>query len=188
MAQNNCIILTGIKHSGKSTQGKLLAEKLNCPFVDLDDVITEITGRTPREIYKERGPSGFMILEEEAARKTVRDFSDKKIIIATGGGICDNQPALTILAPHGKFVFLEVPEKVSLERIMRKVVHHEDGTWENLPAYISAKEPKTEEEIQKIFHKFYEERTKLYQNFADVIIPLSTNSKQENTDLILSKI
>ena len=40
---NKSIILLGIKHSGKSTQGLLLSKELNCPWVDIDEKITELT-------------------------------------------------------------------------------------------------------------------------------------------------
>ena len=49
------IILLGIKHCGKSTQGKLLAKYFNCPFFDTDDEIEVLTGKSPRQIYTEQG-------------------------------------------------------------------------------------------------------------------------------------
>ena len=50
------IVLMGIKHCGKSTQGKIISQKLGLPFYDTDDVITLLTGKTPREIYTEKVP------------------------------------------------------------------------------------------------------------------------------------
>ena len=91
---NKSIILLGIKHSGKSTQGLLLSKELNCPWVDIDEKITELTGKTPREIYNQQGAAGFMQAEEEACSKIIDEFKNQKIIISTGGGICDNAPAL----------------------------------------------------------------------------------------------
>ena len=45
------IVLMGIKHCGKSTQGRIISKKLSVPFFDTDDVILEMTGKTPRQIY-----------------------------------------------------------------------------------------------------------------------------------------
>mgnify|MGYP003541431241 FL=1 len=60
------IVLMGIKHCGKSTQGKIISQKLGLPFYDTDDVITLLTGKTPREIYTEKGAEGFMEAEKYA--------------------------------------------------------------------------------------------------------------------------
>ena len=49
------IILLGIKHCGKSTQGKLLSNHLGCPFFDTDDEVTKLTGKSPRELYIQLG-------------------------------------------------------------------------------------------------------------------------------------
>ena len=144
---NKSIILLGIKHSGKSTQGLLLSKELNCPWIDLDDKITELTGKTPREIYTQQGAAGFMQAEENACLKVVEEFKNQKIVISTGGGICDNAPALEILSQFGTFIFLKTTEEVSISRIINKAEQLSNGTWKNLPAYISNKNPKTENEI-----------------------------------------
>ena len=58
----------GIKHCGKSTQGKILAKKMGAQFYDTDDVITEQTGKTPRQIYTESGEEGFKTAEKNACQ------------------------------------------------------------------------------------------------------------------------
>ena len=95
-----------------------------------------------------------MQAEEDACLKIVEEFKNQKIIISTGGGICDNAPALEILSQFGTFIFLKAPEEVSIARILNKTEQLSDGTWKNLPAYISNKNPKTEKEIRTIFHDF----------------------------------
>ncbi|MDY5046660.1 MAG: shikimate kinase [Treponema porcinum] len=102
--KNKSIILLGIKHSGKSTQGELLANHIGCPFIDIDTVITEMTGKTPRELYNENGPAGFMEAEENACIQTAQKYKDSQVVIATGGGICENAPALEKLRQLGEFV------------------------------------------------------------------------------------
>ena len=64
---NQGIILLGIKHCGKSTLGNLLSKQFHCPFFDTDDVITEMTGLSPRQIYQEQGPQAFMEAEAKEA-------------------------------------------------------------------------------------------------------------------------
>ena len=183
----DAIILIGIKHSGKSTQGKLLAKKSDRIFIDLDDVITELSGKTPREIYNSSGKDAFIQAEFLACEKVFSDYSGAKTVIATGGGICDNKKALEILSKMGKFVFLNVEEQIALSRILKKVVF-EDGIWQNLPAYIAKENPSSQKEIQEIFHQYYKRRTNLYSKIADFTINLSQNDKEQNSALILDFI
>ena len=185
MQKNRTIILMGIKHSGKSTQGRLLAGHFGCPFIDLDDEILKIFGKSPREIYTEKGPAGFMHAEEEACRKIESVCKNRLAVISTGGGICDNAPALNILRPLGIFVYLDIDEKSACDRILKKAEKLSDGTWKNLPAYIARQNPAEETEIRKIFHAFYEERSKTYRDIADIIVPTTEESKEENTKKIL---
>ena len=120
------VILMGIKHCGKSTQGKLISQKLELDFYDTDDVVTRMTGKTPREIYTEKGQSGFIEAEKEAClfiRDKVSSGSDfsKPVIIATGGGICSNKEAVEILKSFGIAVYLEVSEKIAASRVLREI-------------------------------------------------------------------
>lgn len=188
MQKNRAIILMGIKHSGKSTQGRLLAEHFGCPFIDIDDEITRIFGKTPREIYSENGPAAFMSAEEEICKKLESICNDKLVVISTGGGICDNAPALNSLRPLGTFIYIDVDEKTACDRILKKATKLSDGTWKNLPAYIAKQEPADETEVRRIFHSFYEERTKTYKQIADITVPTSEESKEENTKKILNAL
>lgn len=186
MQKNKAIILMGIKHSGKSTQGRLLAEHFGCPFIDIDDAITKLFKKTPREIYSEKGPVGFMYAEEETCKRIAASYANKQMIISTGGGICDNAPALNHLRPLGDFIYLEISEKTACNRIIKKASYDEiSRKWTNLPAYIAKKNPKDEDDVRKIFHTFYEERTETYKSIADKICHTTENSKEENSKKII---
>ena len=105
-------------------------------------------------------------------------------IISTGGGICENAPALNELRPLGIFVYLNVDENVAISRILKKAEYISEGKWKNLPGFIAKKNPATEADIRKIFHAFYEERTRIYAAFADVTIQPGTDSKEINAKKI----
>lgn len=188
MQKNKAIILMGIKHSGKSTQGRLLAEHLKCPFIDVDDAITKIFKKTPREIYSTSGAGGFMNAEEETCKKIAELCANKQIVISTGGGICDNAPALNYLRPLGDFIFINVSEETACARILKKAEQLSDGTWKNLPAYIANKNPANENEVRKIFHTFYVERTETYKKIADKTFFATDGSKEENFKKLVSEI
>ncbi len=136
------IVLMGIKHCGKSTQGRLISQKLGLPFFDTDDVIAEMTGKTPREIYTEKGQEGFIEAEKKACQQVKdRTGGTDSCVIATGGGICNNPDAVEILRSFGTLVYLEVDEKIAASRVLREIKKEADGTLSNMPAYIAKKIP-----------------------------------------------
>ena len=61
----------GCKHCGKSTQGRIIAQKLGCKFFDTDDVIKRFSGIDVRDYYKQNGASVFMQLEEKVCKKII---------------------------------------------------------------------------------------------------------------------
>ena len=188
------IILMGVKHCGKSTQARLVANYFSVPWFDSDDVIFEKTGMSAREIYSSRGKDAFLKAEKDAClalkdiEKTLANNSDFSCVIATGGGICNNNAALEILKSFGILVFLNAEEKIACSRITREVKKNPDGSLSNLPAYIAKENPQTLEDVRATFHNFFVERQKLYESVCDVKINLSAGSKTENRDLIISAL
>lgn len=184
----NSIILLGIKHCGKSTQGKLLAKHFGCPFYDTDDEITKMTGKTAREIYTEQGKEAFLTAEKEACKHLAETVKDTAVI-ATGGGICNNPEALEVLHQNGKFVFLNADEKTAASRIIWEIKYDSDGSMKNLPAYIAKENPQNVQDVRAIFHNFYEERQKIYKELCDVEVKLEHSAtKGENMKKILDAL
>lgn len=180
------IILLGIKHCGKSTLGRMLAAQFNCPFFDTDEVIAEMTGKTPREIYQQQGAEAFMEAEARACdylSRYLASLGEDEYIIATGGGICNNQRALDSLQRLGFFLFLEVPEEVAAQRILDEI-EWEDGTMKNLPAYIASENPTSTEDVERIFSGFYKERTARYRKLAQITCNLKGETAEENCQLL----
>mgnify|MGYP002623543650 FL=1 len=181
------IILLGIKHCGKSTQGKLLSNHLGCPFFDTDDEVTKLTGKSPRELYIQLGKEAFLDAEKNACAQLTEAVGDSAAVIATGGGICNNALALDSLHRIGTFVFLNADEKTACDRIVREIKYDGVGIMKNLPAYIANKNPKNVQDVREIFHEFYVERQKLYKKLCDVEVKLEhTSSKTENMQKILA--
>lgn len=188
MKKNSALILIGIKHCGKSSMGKILSEKLSVPFYDTDSVIRKMTGKTPREIFIESGEDSFKLAEQNACKKIAAELGEKKsAVIATGGGICNNKIALDELKKIGQFLFLVVNEETAFFRISKEI-SVEEGKLSNLPAFIARKNPQNMEDVRAIFHEFYEERTKLYKDIANIHVAVGNSSVQQNADRILALI
>lgn len=185
------IILMGIKHCGKSTQGRIISKKLSVQFFDTDDVIFEMTGKTPRQIYTELGNEGFQEAEEKACSfllEKINSSAEKNAVIATGGGICGNKKALDVLKKIGTFVFLKTPERIANFRVLREISVAQDGTLLNVPAFIAKKNPRSVADAKKIFHDFFIERECIYEQLADVVIDMSSSSKEANAAKIIESV
>ena len=79
------IYLIGYMASGKTTVGKILAEKLGWPFVDLDDAFEELYGYTTGEYIRKYGIEAFR-KKEKACVEMLSELPVQKVIYATGGG------------------------------------------------------------------------------------------------------
>lgn len=79
------IALLGFMGTGKSSIGKLLAEKINFKFIDTDKYIEKKTGLSIPEIFSDYGEKHFRQLESKYL-KEISDMEDD-LVIATGGGI-----------------------------------------------------------------------------------------------------
>lgn len=79
----NRIFLIGYMGSGKTTVGKLLAEKLHYSFVDMDSHIEEKQFKSVSQIFAELGEAKFRLIEQQCLHE-VADFENA--VISTGGG------------------------------------------------------------------------------------------------------
>ena len=99
------IILTGLRGSGKTTVGKILAKKLKWKFVDLDKEIEKEEKMKIKNIVELKGWEYFRAKEAEVTKKVAQ--LDKRIISTGGGTIIDKENEIE-LKKNGKVVYLYV--------------------------------------------------------------------------------
>ena len=80
------ITLTGFMGSGKTTVGKVLADYLGCPFLDLDELIVKKAGKSIPAIFEQDGEPVFRELEAKLLRQTVEKYAEGTVVLALGGG------------------------------------------------------------------------------------------------------
>jgi 3-dehydroquinate synthase len=108
------IFLYGPPASGKSTIGKLLADSLALPFVDLDQRIEVETGRTIAEIFAQEGETGFRKHERGKLRNILSlDWG----VIALGGGALIDPENRSLVEAAGPIICLNAPTEALLERV-----------------------------------------------------------------------
>jgi shikimate kinase len=109
------IYLIGYRGSGKSTVGRLLAQRLGRPQVDSDDLIEAESGMSIKDIFATKGEPWFRDLEA----KIVAEISARAqpTIVALGGGAILRESTQTILKATGKCVWLSASAEHLFERI-----------------------------------------------------------------------
>jgi shikimate kinase len=135
------ILLTGPKHSGKTSAGRALAALGGWTFTDLDELVEARTGKSPRTLYKE-GAEVFRAAEAAALEGLIGGGAPPAgglRIAAAGGGIIDNPRAMALLknSPGIISVYLEISSQTAWERIERAAA--ESG---ELPPFLDTADPR----------------------------------------------
>jgi 3-dehydroquinate synthase len=108
------IFLYGPPGSGKTSVGKVLAENLALPFVDLDQRIEEQAGKSIPDIFDEDGEAGFRLLE----KKALQDVSNMEWgVIALGGGALLDPANAVLVERSGSVSCLSAPQRVLHDRL-----------------------------------------------------------------------
>ena len=161
------IILTGMPSCGKSTLGRMLAKDLGYDFIDTDDVIIERNGCPLKDILDNEGLDGFIRREEEA----VCSVNATHTIIATGGSVVYSPKAMEHLKSLGKIVYLCLDYK-EVERRLGDL--HERGV---------AIAP------GKTLRDLFDERTPLYEKYADITVNIvNGNSVRQSLQNLLKQL
>ena len=116
LVSNQQITILGFMGTGKTTVARELGHKLNCPAIDLDELITSHAGRTPNEIIEHDGEEKFRELETQMLRQVLQDAEAR--VIALGGGAWTTAANRQLIADHEAIaVWLDAPFDLCWERI-----------------------------------------------------------------------
>ena len=108
------LYLIGMMGAGKTTVGKLLAQHLGYGFLDTDEVIVKVAGKSINTIFAEEGESTFRQLEGKVLSEVC---AYTKLAIATGGGIVMSSNNWSYLH-HGLIVWLDAPVELLYKRLL----------------------------------------------------------------------
>ena len=107
------MILIGLPGSGKTSVGKMVAERLNAPFVDVDAVIVRKEGKPIAMIFAELGEPAFRAIEQ---REVEAALAGDASIIAPGGGWAAQPGALAAVRGRAFVVYLKARAETATKR------------------------------------------------------------------------
>jgi XRE family aerobic/anaerobic benzoate catabolism transcriptional regulator len=110
------IALIGLRGGGKSTLGKLLAERLDVPFIELDREIEKRSGTTLSAIFDMFGQETFRRAEREALDEVLRRHSS--FVVATSGSIVTEPGTLELLLASCFTVWVRAEPAEHMNRVM----------------------------------------------------------------------
>lgn len=142
---NQNIVLIGMPGCGKTTIGKLTAQRLNTKFCDVDHYIEDKDGRSIPEIFKDDGEAHFRKLESMAVEEVSKYVGS---VISTGGGVIKFHKNMELLKKSGIIIFINR----SVESIIADI--ETDGR------------PLLKDGKERIY-KLYKERIDLYKKYCD---------------------
>jgi shikimate kinase len=187
------ILITGPKHTGKSSAGYITAQLKKGLFIDLDELVEHQTGKSPRALYRE-GPHIFRRAETAAlkilfnapenvrtpyqpgdgARGSLCDVKNRRLfIVAAGGGLIDNKDAIALLKNsvdvntkpiiHNRAEIFIIYLDVSADTAWNRIMHSARQSGE-LPAFLQTADPMT------THRNLHIRRSQAYREIAHFII------------------
>lgn len=162
------IVLIGFMGSGKTSIGRLVAQRLGFQFVDTDAVIVERAGMQVAEIFERHGEAWFREMETT----TLRSLGIlNRAVISTGGGIVVREENHALLRTLGFAIWLTASEEVIFERVSRNKKR----------PLLQTPNPRA------TLHELLEKRGALYATVAQFTIDSSRLSHEAAADMVIAE-
>ncbi|WP_322059457.1 helix-turn-helix transcriptional regulator [Paraburkholderia sp. J63] len=114
--RNERIALIGLRGAGKSTLGRMLAQELKVPFVELTRVIEQLAGCPPSEIHSLYGASAYRRYEQRALEAVIAEHP--RAVIASPGGLVSEPATFNTLLAHCFTVWLQAAPEEHMRRVV----------------------------------------------------------------------
>jgi len=162
------IYLIGFMGAGKTSVGKILAEKLRLEYCDLDELIEAECGKTISSIFSDHGEAFFRELESKTLRSVSQNGGQ---IVATGGGVVLRQSNWKIMKEEGITIYLKASP---------------DVLWSRIKNDTSRPLLQVEKPFEKV-RELLSFRMPLYEK-ADIVIETENKSPENIADNIIGQL
>ncbi|HZP78254.1 MAG TPA: helix-turn-helix transcriptional regulator [Pseudolabrys sp.] len=112
------IALVGLRGAGKSTLGQRLAQRLGCPFIELNRVVEQSYGASVSLLIEMSGLGTFRRYERDCLERVIAEHD--KVVIATAGGIVSNPETYAFLLDRTHTVWLKARPEEHMSRVMEQ--------------------------------------------------------------------
>ncbi len=112
------IALVGLRGAGKSTLGRMLAQKLDVPFIELDRMVEQEYGASVPLLIENAGVATFKRLERACLERVVSE--NEAAVIATAGGIVSNPETFGLLLRRSHAVWISAQPEEHMNRAMKQ--------------------------------------------------------------------
>ncbi|EPD61257.1 shikimate kinase [Streptomyces sp. 7R016] len=167
MTAVSAIVLVGPMGVGKSTVGRLLAERLGAGYRDTDDDIVAEQGRTIAEIFVDEGEPAFRAIEKAAVHKALAEHDG---VLALGGGAILDPDTRALLA-GARVVYLSMDVEEAVKR-----------TGLNTARPLLAVNPR------KQWRELMDARRSLYEEVATAVVATDGRTPEEVTQVALDAL
>jgi XRE family transcriptional regulator, aerobic/anaerobic benzoate catabolism transcriptional regulator len=110
------IALIGLRGAGKSTLGRMLAQHLNCAFIELDRVVEQDYGASVPDIIEMAGTATFRRHERAALERVIAEHD--AAVITTAGGIVSDRESYALLLRRSHAIWIKAGPKDHMGRVM----------------------------------------------------------------------
>ena len=114
-AKSKRVALIGLRGAGKSTLGKMLADDLDMPFIELSREIEKVAGCSIREIHDLYGTNAYRRYERRALEEVIQVYPE--MVLATPGGLVSDPVTLNQLLAHCTTVWLQADPEEHMARV-----------------------------------------------------------------------
>lgn len=165
-----CVILIGLRGSGKSVVGRALAELLGGAWVDTDEMVVADCGMSIAALFETEGQAEFRKRESQAVARAV---ATQPAVISVGGGAVLEAKNVALLKGAGEIVWLTAPPEVLLSRMMA-----DESTPDSRPRL-------TDLEDFEEMRQLSAQRRVIYEKAADLIVDTSARTPEEIAKVIV---
>lgn len=163
------IVLIGLMGAGKTTIGRRLAQRIQWPLVDTDQVIESRCGTSVATIFEVEGEAGFRRRESKVLAEIMAQPGQ---IVTTGGG-APIQPANRPVIAQGYVVYLHAQPRQLWQRLRQDT---------SRPLLTQSQDPKATLEA------LYQSRDPVYRELASVVVPSSQGSPSQVVSQVIGHL
>jgi shikimate kinase len=146
------VVLVGMMGTGKTTAGRIVAQRLGRPFFDSDELIESRTGRTVRQIFRDEGEDAFRAEESRALHDALAS-PVPAVIAAAGGVVLSDSNRETLRSADAQVVWLLADPSLLVDRVTS-----------------AGHRPLLDDDPAGTLQRMFREREHLYREVADAVV------------------